>query len=530
MDLVDALSSNDKAESVVQLSLNPRFRRKYSSITDVISNFSHENQEKAESKINDEPPSEGSPEAKDLQQPTPNDGTEKTESQRTSNELRRLIAKLCPLPSESRPYYLFAADCTPQPRPYARKLSDRSSVYSPNVAPGNKPIAIGHQYANLVYLPEKTPGMPPWVLPLLNQRVDTGNLGHEVDIDLMEKLLDDSELNFNDHLSVLVCDTPHTSTNCRRRVVSHDNLVMLARIRGNRKVFSQPGVDAGKRRFGEKMNLNKEGTHFPPDAEERFEITMPQGKRRTVVLKTWHDMLVRGHDDFRADEHPFTLIRVTILNSDGAEVYSKPLWLMAQGKHRCELSARQIFESYRQRSDIEHYFRFGKQRLLLDKSQTADTEHEENWWQIALLAYVQLYLAKEASQHLPHDWERYLPQHQRTDVLPSPSHVQRDFSRILDEIGTPAAAPQTRGIPPGRQKGERQKPRPEQAVIYKGKKSKPQKQNSRAKEQSTGFENQEALLKPDTLTEILASVKALLPEIEMTPEDFLEKARIALAT
>ena len=193
--------------------------------------------------------------------------------------------------------------------------------------------------------------MPPWVLPLLTQRVDTGSLGHEVDIALMEKLLDDSDLSFDDHLSVLACDTPHTSTNCRRRVVSHNNLVMVARIRGNRKVYSQPGADAGKKRFGEKMNLNKKGTHRQPAAEERFEITTPQGKRRIVVLKTWNEMLVRGHDGFRADEHPFTLVQVTILNSEGAEVYSKPLWLMAQGKRRGELSARQIFESYRQRFD-----------------------------------------------------------------------------------------------------------------------------------------------------------------------------------
>ena len=515
----------------MQLSLNPCFSRQYSSITYVISKFPHGNQEKVDDKINDETPVESDPKAAEEEiPPKPSGVTENTKEQPVLKELRRLIARLCPVPSEQRPYYLFAADCTPQPRPYARKLSDRSSVYSPNAAPGNKPITIGHQYANLVYLPEKTPGMPPWVLPLVTQRVDTESLGHEVDIALMEKLLDDSELSFNDHLSMLVCDTPHTSTNCRRRVVSHNNLVMVARIRGNRKVFSQPGADAGKTRFGGKMNLNKKETHFPSDAEERFEITTPQDKQRIVVLKTWNDMLVRGHDGFRADKHPFTLVQVTILTSEGAEVYSKPLWLMAQGKRRGELSARQIFESYRQRFDIEHYFRFGKQRLLLDKSQTADTGHEESWWQLASLAYVQLYLAKEASQHLPYDWERYLPQHRRTDIVPSPSHVQRDFSRILDEIGTPAAAPQTRGIPPGRQKGETQEPRPERPVVYKGKKSKSQKQSSKAKEQSTGFENQDHLLKPDTLAEILASVKALLPKIDMTPEDFLEKARVALVT
>ena len=41
-----------------------------------------------------------------------------------------------------------------------------------------------------------------------------------------------------------------------------------------------------------------------------------------------------------------------------------------------------IFLSYRQRFDIEHFFRFGKNRLLMDKIQTPDVQHEESWWQL----------------------------------------------------------------------------------------------------------------------------------------------------
>ena len=35
--------------------------------------------------------------------------------------------------------------------------------------------------------------------------------------------------------------------------------------------------------------------------------------------------------------------------------------------------------------------RFGKQRLLMTQFQTPDVEHEENWIQFVLLAYVQLW-------------------------------------------------------------------------------------------------------------------------------------------
>ena len=40
--------------------------------------------------------------------------------------------------------------------------------------------------------------------------------------------------------------------------------------------------------------------------------------------------------------------------------------------------------------------RFGKQRLLMTQFQTPDVEHEENWIQFVLLAYVQLWAAKDA--------------------------------------------------------------------------------------------------------------------------------------
>ena len=39
MELIDALSSNTTARSVVELSLSPYFHRHYSSVNDAISNF-----------------------------------------------------------------------------------------------------------------------------------------------------------------------------------------------------------------------------------------------------------------------------------------------------------------------------------------------------------------------------------------------------------------------------------------------------------------------------------------------------------
>ncbi len=101
--------------------------------------------------------------------------------------------------------------------------------------------------------------------------------------------------------------------------------------------------------------------------------------------------------------------------------------------------------------------------------QTPDVEHEENWMQIVALAYMQLWLARDLAEALPRPWERYLPDAERETA--SPSTVQRDFRRIIRQIGTPAALPKPRGKSPGRAKGERQHPRQRHSVIKKAKKA-----------------------------------------------------------
>ena len=50
------------------------------------------------------------------------------------------------------------------------------------------------------------------------------------------------------------------------------------------------------------------------------------------------------------------------------------------GQRRRELSLSEIYEAFQERSDMEHFFRFTKQKLLLDDFQTPETAHEEHWW------------------------------------------------------------------------------------------------------------------------------------------------------
>jgi len=121
----------------VELSLSPLFPRSYHSIYQAIQeSFNTASQETNQKE------QEGTK------------GTEGTEGRQELNKIIRVVSGLIDKPQQ-RPFYLFAIDTTPYPRPYAKTLAERKYIYQPNTIKGNKPINIGHSYSILSVLPEK---------------------------------------------------------------------------------------------------------------------------------------------------------------------------------------------------------------------------------------------------------------------------------------------------------------------------------------------------------------------------------------
>ena len=164
MDLLDALASNISARTTVELSLNPLFRRDYSALYKAIAEaFSTDPWEEDDS--------------------SPSDSDE---------QLLTALAQVIP-PPQARPYLLLGLDATPNPRPYARTLSDRTFIYQPNPIKGNKPINIGHPYSILSVLPEKNPEQSEtWVIPLSAVRVESEQTEREVGSQQINELLNHS--------------------------------------------------------------------------------------------------------------------------------------------------------------------------------------------------------------------------------------------------------------------------------------------------------------------------------------------------
>jgi hypothetical protein len=447
LDLLDALSGSPNARSVVELSLSPLFRREYSSVSDAIDSFFQAS--RPETKV--------------------------AERQTWEKQLAQLTGGYLPPPQQRR-FWLFGTDVVPISRPFAQTLGDRGFVYQPNPVRGNKPVAIGHQCSVVAFLPEKEHADdPPWVVPLQMRRVRSDEKATEAGADQITALLEDERQPFHEALCVHVADSAYSAVRYLGQVGPQPNLVHVIRVAENR-VFYHPvapePVTEGPghpRWYGTPFDLKDPTTWGLPDETAETSFISQQGRRYRVQLQGWHDLRMRGKQGVLMHRYPFTLIRAVVLDEQGQPVFKRTLWLIVLGERRGELSLVEAWQAYARRYDREHYFRFGKQRLLLATYQTPVVEHEENWLELVQLASVQLWLARELAGVQLRPWERYLPRQESR--VAAPSQVQRDWERIIRLIGTPARLPKRRGNSPGRAKGTRLEPRQRQPVVKKSKKT-----------------------------------------------------------
>ena len=440
MELLDALAGNRQARSVVELSLAPDFRRTYSSVYAAVGECFMV--------------------------------TEPAHRREREQTLLRLIAVRLARP-RWRKFWLFGIDATSVPRVFAPTLPDRGFVHCANPIGGNKPITLGHQYSLLAYLPDKLPGgEPAWIVPLIWRRISTQESELAVAVAQVATLLTDARLPFHNELCVQVDDSRYSTPAFLHPVAQHANLVTIARLRGTRTLYRPATPVAADTRpaghptwYGAPCALHDPATWGPPTQTIETTRTSRRGRTYTVQIQAWSDLLMRGTRDCAMHTQPFTLVRVRLLDAAGQPAFKRDLWLVVLGARRLELTLLEIQQAYAQRFDLEHFFRFGKQRLLLTGFQTPAIERETNWLQLVQLAYVQLYLARSLAEANRRPWERYVPSQPAAPA--TPSATQRAFADIIRPIGTPAAAPKRRGIPPGRAKGARPGLRPRYPVVKK---------------------------------------------------------------
>jgi hypothetical protein len=424
LDLLDALSSNERARSPVELSLNQCFRRQDGALYQAIENAYDE-----------------------------------SEFPGCSMEARHqgeAILATIPVPQQ-RHYQVFGIDETPNERLYARCLADRQRVDRSTPVSGQVPISVGHNYSILAAMPEvAAEDWSRWAVPVSVERVSSVSHAIAVAQGQVEQLMGSpSAQRFG--LKVFTVDRRYPTAAMLYGLREYADLVTIARLRSNRVLYRQPETGGDKTRprwYGERFCLQDETTWPPPSAQTTLCPMPANAATPSLRIRRWSNLLMRGTRDYPMHQYPFDLVQIQRLDETD-HPQGQPLWLLVWGHQRQALSLDDVHHAYRQRFNLEHFLGFAKPHLLLTASQTCDIA-EIHWVRLACLAYVQLWLARRLVDALPLPWQRYLPQVRSRHL--TPRQVQRGFATLIAQIASPAAPAKPRGISPGRPKGTRLSP------------------------------------------------------------------------
>ena len=441
VELVDALSSNTQANSVVQLSENIFYTRHYTSLTYTISSFYK--------------PKDKEPKDYELQ------------LDESKKKIQNTLCQHIEIDIE-RNYHLFAIDVTPNPRPFAKKVEDRGYIKHNEVVNSGKPVTIGHNYSCVLYLT----GRSTWALPLSIERVSTSVKDTVFGVNEWCNIIKEENNHFMDKRCVGVFDAAYSSAYC---VAAFNNsqpgdAIFIARLRGDR-VLQRPyaGEQNSKGRpiifdKDSAFDLKDEETWGRPAQSSSCIWTTQKGKKYIVHIEVWHGLRMRGHHDAKIQEIPLMAARVTVRNQAGELVYARPLWTVIVGSWPSNWPIMNIWYNYHIRFDAEHFFRFGKSKMLLVGYQSSEMLNEENWKQFCMISYHQLYHARKLVKSVKKKWEtKKAP---RDEVL-SPSKVQRGIGDLLKQLPSITKEVKPRGRPSGNQMGAKIITRPDCEVVKK---------------------------------------------------------------
>jgi hypothetical protein len=458
VNLLVALAVNINAKSVVELSLNSVYNYQYSSAFYAINNVFKYKTEVVCS------------------------ATKITERLDFDKKSQIVFKNFLP-PLWKNKYRLLNNDVTPIIRAYSPTLEDRQFVHvSNNVISGNKPISIGVNLS-VIGLSARENDVS-WNLPLSMLKVPVDMKSSEFAAKQLEIIVNNEELFENDTF-VCASDSAYCNIGFVHPTYKFENLINIVRIAGHRNVYHQftgePKQGRGRpTEYGEIFKLGDKSTHSEPNQTSEFEIVLKKKQRKCkVVAKQYNNMIIKGSQKHKMSDKPFNLISIEVFDSQtGEKIFDKTLWLTVWGEKRDELTLQEVYEAFRLRFDIEFFFRFGKQKLLLDKYQTPDSEHQQNWFEIVKHAYWLLYLSRHDGDDNLRKWEEYLSKNNNQDVkepeknaVKSPTQTQRAMNGIISEFAKKYLIPKTRNNKSGRKKGDKQTPRTRFAVVKKGKKT-----------------------------------------------------------
>ena len=345
-NLVDALTSEDRALSLPELSLSPHFQRKWSSTYEALEDGSIDEKRLQEVFIEHLPPR-------------------------------------CPVP-------LMAVDSTGIARPKARTSADRSAQQVHNLPERAKAVTYGWQFSTVVALPEK----PSSGTSILSQRrVETTTTAIQVAYQQLSELASQSP-----PTTITLLDRGYDSTWLWCKLSSLPIQGTLIRLKSTRCFYRPAPAPTGKRgaprKWGDKLQPNDPASQFDPSGEA--EGLDPAGK--LVRVRFWRQMRLKDADWLRVG-----VIRVERPQAADTRRDPRVSWFVWIGEESADLVA--VALCYVHRFSQEHGYRFDKQSLFWQDVRMRTPAQFERWSWLVAVAHNLLVLSREIAGVSLRPWE-----------------------------------------------------------------------------------------------------------------------------
>jgi hypothetical protein len=343
----DALLSEPAARSFAELSLSPRWRRRWPSLYAAF-----------------------------------DDGR----IDRT--QLRQTFARRVSVPATDQRLVL-GVDATPMPRPESPTARDRTYQYVHNLPDCTAPVTVGWSFSAVVVLPERSSS---WTYVLDTLRIPSHQTAGQVAAEQLAAIVPALPVR-----ALLTGDRYYGSATFVRATaeVACDKLL---RIPGNRVLYRPASPRTGKRGAPK-----KDGTPFKcRDARTHGKLSAhwqgldEHGHR--IEVTAWCGLHFKP-----CRQVTVTVIRVVRHGATGKKRDPRVSWFVWVGAALLPLA--QVWPTYRRRYSQEHGFRFEKQDLLWRAPRLRTPEQMQRWTDVVAAVRNQLYLARPHVEAQRYPWE-----------------------------------------------------------------------------------------------------------------------------
>jgi hypothetical protein len=302
--------------------------------------------------------------------------------------LRRVLAHYAPLPVVGE-RLLLGVDSSGIARPESPTAADRTYLYVHNVPGAQTMVTRGWAFSSIVVLPSSTSS---WTYVLDNQRTPSALKASQHAADQLKDVAPRLPVR-----PVLVADRYYGSAKFVQASaeVPCDKLL---RVAGHR-VFYRPAPAPRKhrgapRKDGRPFKCKEARTHgLPTEAWQGLD-----DKGRLIEVAAWADLHFR-----QCRSILLTVLRVTRHGATGQKRDPRVSWFIWIGAIPLPLA--EVWPTYRRRYGQDHGFRFDKQDLLWAEPHVRTPEAFQRWTDLVAVARNQLVLAWPEVQARRYPWD-----------------------------------------------------------------------------------------------------------------------------